>query len=224
MSMPKTERPFCKFKPDAPLTLQQIRRQKIYNWLIAIAYVTLFFSWIFDNYYKKKWESKSYESDYMRSSLISIKTNLKILNLQVTYLRFLYLQDTTKQYVVKTFKDACLNLSTMMITERLTTIALLRLDEDNFSTEEYNKKVNDYKYLNIQMNSSYESLYASDIDNFMEYLIKTDSSELKFQKANEYRRNLTDEYDKTNIGFLWSYMIGSILLATAFLFYRKKEH
>lgn len=224
MSMPKTERPFCKFNPDAPITSQQIRRQKIYNWLIAIAYITLFFSWISDNYYKKKWESKSYESDYMRSSLISIKTNLKILNLQMTYLRFLYLQDTTKLYVLKTFKDACLNLSTMMITERLTTIGLLKLDEDNFPTEEYNKKVNDYQYLKTQMNSSYESPYASDIDNFMQYLIKTDSSQAKAQKANEYRRNLTEEFDKTNIRFLWSYVIGSILLATAFLFYRKKEH
>lgn len=135
MSTPKSEKPFCKFKPDAPPTSQQIRRQKFYHCLIAVASVILFFSWIFDNYYRKKWESKSNESDYKRSIQISIKTNLKVLDLHVTYLRLLYRQDTTKLYVLDAFKNACMNFSSMLITERLALVELLRLD-NNFTIDE----------------------------------------------------------------------------------------
>ena len=112
--------------------------------LTIIGGLIIFASWIFENYFQRKWQVQKQESDYIRELLISGDLNIAIIKNEMKWFDYLFSvkkELPMKKYVISSHYAFVKHSIDM----EFLTAKILLLDSKNFTKENY-KEAEDKRY------------------------------------------------------------------------------
>lgn len=184
--------------------------------LVAFGSIILFLSWVFDNYFHNKWDEKGKELDYNRTFLASEVIYKDIIKEVVNHYAIL---ENPNPNTVEAFKHALYKYSQTVIVIDQITSKMMAIDEGNYSKEWLHSKLKSGDSMLAVMQNTWRNLSLNEM---MSKSVEMESQYYLTQgqniaTVNKYRQSLFDKSEHANKLFLICYIVGSLILALAFI-------